>query len=287
MPVSSSGRPLFPMSLHMVSLWIVIGLIISAICVSTLGAAFSVVGLSALFSGAILAVGAMAVSLEFSKFVLAAYLHQRWSDLNAIFKYYLASAIVVLSVITSMGIFGFLSDAYQSASSVYEAETIKVESLKTQKANAANEIIRLNKAIDEIPANRVSKRLALRAEIEPQIAALTRQSEQFDLQITAADLNILEVKKKVGPLIYISKIFNMEIDTVVKYLIMIFVFVFDPLAICLVIATSEALQNRKLWKAHLKAQAAAASAPPPPAPVSNDEVIQMRFSSDEPDRTAG
>lgn len=275
----------------MVSLWIVIGLIIAAVSVSTLGAAFSVVGLAALFSGAIIAVGAMAISLEFAKFVLAAYLHQRWKQLNFLFRYYLAGAIVVLSVITSMGIFGFLSDAYQSASTVLEAETIKVESLKVQKANAQNEIARLNKSIDEIPANRISKKLAARKEAEPVIAALIKQSEQIDLQMTAADLHILEVKKKVGPLIYISKMFNLEIDTVVKYLIMVFVFVFDPLAICLVIATTEALDQRRRAKENPTAAAnvsAAGPVPPPLVPVatSDDEVIQMRFTDDK-DRTAG
>lgn len=271
----------------MVSLWIVIGLVLSAIAVSTLGAAFSVVGLAALFSGAIVAVGAMAISLEFAKFVLAAYLHQRWKQLNVLFRYYLAGAIVILSLITSMGIFGFLSDAYQSASTVLEAETIKVESLRAQKVNVQNEIARLNKSIDEIPANRISKRLAARKEVEPVIAGLIKQSEQIDLQVTAADLQILEVKKKVGPLIYISKMFDLEIDTVVKYLILVFVFVFDPLAICLVIATTEALDQRRRWKENPQVAAVTTSEPPPvPVADNGDEVIQMRFADDQ-DRTAG
>ena len=229
----------------MVALWCVIGLILATASVSTLGAAFSVVGIGALFSGALLAVYAMAASLEFAKFVLAAYLHQRWNNLNRVFKYYLAFAVVILSCITSMGIFGFLSDAYQSASTAIEAENIKIANLKNLKSSQENEIVRLNRSIDEIPETRISKRLKARAEAEPMIAAMTKKIEALESQIGQSNLNMLEVKKKVGPLIYIAKAFNMEIDAVVKYFILLFVSVFDPLAICLVIATSEALDSRK------------------------------------------
>jgi len=275
----------------MVSIWIVIGLIVAATCVSILGAAFSVVGIAALFSGALLAVGAMAISLEFAKFVLAAYLHRRWQHLGSVYKYYLASSVVVLSVITSIGIFGFLSDAYQSASTVLVAENIKLDALKGKKSNAQNEIVRLNRTIDEIPANRITKRIQARSEIEPVIADLTKQITQIEAEMTSAELHILEVKKKVGPLIYISQTFNMDIDVVVKYLILVFVFVFDPLAICLVIATSEALEDRRRRKENPAAYASNADpVSPPPSPESKptdgQEIIQMRFGDDS-DRNVG
>lgn len=229
----------------MVALWITIGLIISTVCVSVLGAAFSVIGIGALFSGAILAVWAMASSLELSKFVLAAYVHQRWPYLNVIYRSYLVFAIVVLSMITSMGIFGFLSDAYQSASTAIETETIKLEAEKAKKQGYLNEIARINKSIDEIPATRITKKMKARQEAEPAIALLNKQSEDIDKLITDGTLRMVEIKKKVGPLMYISRAFKMDIDDVVKYLILVFVSVFDPLAICLVIAMSQAIESRR------------------------------------------
>lgn len=270
----------------MTALWIVIGLIVATIGVSTLGAAFSVVGLAALFSGAALAVMAMAGSLELAKFVLAAYLHQRWSDLNAVFKYYLVAAIIILSSITSLGIFGFLSDAYQSATSALETEAVKLESIKKQQISTRLEIDRLNKTVEEIPATRITKRIEARKEIEPAINALNKQLEGIEQQITQSNLHTLDLQKKVGPLIYIAKAFKIDIDTVVKYLILLLVSVFDPLAICLVIATSGALQTRRQGKM----QAAAAPASPPPDIVNHphgggDEVLQMRFVDDN--ETAG
>ncbi len=232
----------------MVAIWVIVGLILSAACVSVLGAAFSVVGLGALFSGAMVAVWAMAGSLEFSKFVLAAYLHQRWRDLNLVFKSYLVFAVVVLSLITSMGIFGFLSDAYQSSSHEIEEVNIKIANLRSQQKLNEAEIVRLNKAIDEIPDSRVSKKIKARAEAEPRISALTKESEAVDRKIGTANLQLHEIKKKIGPLVYIARALNKDIDTVVTYLILVFVSVFDPLAICLVIATSEAIEARRRAK---------------------------------------
>lgn len=232
----------------MVAIWVVIGLILSAIGVSALGAAFSVVGLGALFSGAMIAVWAMAGSLEFAKFVLAAYLHQRWKHLNLIFRSYLVFAVIVLSLITSMGIFGFLSDAYQSSSNEIEEVNIKIANLRSQQTLNENEISRLNKAIDEIPDSRVSKKIKARAEAEPRISALTKESEEIDRKIGVAKLQLHEIKKKIGPLVYIARATNKDIDTVVTYLILVFVSVFDPLAICLVIASSEAMEARRRWK---------------------------------------
>lgn len=229
----------------MISLWITVGLIISAALVSSLGAYFSIIGIGALFSGALVAVCLMAGSLEFAKFVLAAYLHQTWKNLNLAFKIYMTFAVVTLSLITSIGVFGFLSDAYQSASTVLEGETIKLENVKKQQEMITAEIERLNYSVEEIPEERMSKRLAARQAIEPRILELNKKYADNEKTIVDANLQILEVKKKVGPLIYISRNFNIPIDKVVQYLILIFVSVFDPLAICLVIASTYSIESRK------------------------------------------
>ena len=228
-----------------VSLWITIGLIISAALVSALGAYFSIIGIGALFSGALVAVCLMAGSLEFAKFVLAAYLHQTWKNINLAFKVYMTFAVLTLSAITSIGVFGFLSDAYQSASTVLEGETIKLENVKKQQEMITAEIERLNYSVEEIPEERISKRLAARQAIEPRILELNKKYADNEKTIVDSNLQILEVKKKVGPLIYISRNFNIPIDKVVQYLILIFVSVFDPLAICLVIASTYAIETRK------------------------------------------
>ena len=273
----------------MVATWVVLGLIISAISVSTLGAAFSIFGLRDLFSGAALSVILMASALELAKFTLAAYLHQRWQNLNVIFKSYLVGAVAILSIITSMGIYGHLSNAYQSASAVLEAEQLKLAALQSQLDRHTNEITRLNHTIDEIPASRVTKRIEARKEIEPAIAELNKNVATVAGQIDLSNLKVLEVKQKVGPLIYISKAFKVDIDNVVKYLILLLVLVFDPLAISLVIASSEAMLARSR-KDTVAQPVVAANAPTPltavpPIPV-DGQVVHMRFAPESKDEKA-
>ena len=276
-----------------IPLWITLGLIISAVCVSTLGAYFSIIGLGALFSGAVIAVWMMAAALELSKFILAAYIHERWKDISGAFKYYLIFAIVVLSLITSLGIFGFLSDAYQSASTAIQAENVRLDTEKNQMTMTRQEIARLNKAIDEVPDTRITKKMKLRSELEPAIAELTQKLDGFEKRIASYNLSIIEIQKKVGPLIYISRAFNIQIDAVVKYLIFIFVLVFDPLAICLVIASSQAMNSRALparvfarkpeEQNEAPAPAAAATATPAKEidPLEGAEIIEMAFEDVE------
>lgn len=269
----------------MTSIWVLIGLIIGAIGVSGLGAAFSVLGLADLFSGAVISVILMSSALEFSKFFIAAYLHQAWPRLRWVFKTYLFVAVVVLSLITSMGIFGYLSSAYQESSSKLETENIKLASLKAEHLRYSGEIDRLNKSIDEIPATRISKKMKARTEAEPVIAKLNEQIAKVAQQTTEAELHIIEVKKRVGPLIYIAKAFNIDIDTVVKYLILVFVLVFDPLAICMVIAVSESLQSRQRGKSAPHVPASQTSPMPvavSPTPTSTPKVEEAVVSNAEP-----
>ena len=238
------------------------GLALSALFVSVLAATFSVTGLAKLFSGSAMAVLLMGASLEIAKFTTAAFLHRVWDKLHWIYKTYMFTAVVVLSLITSMGIFGFLSDAYQSSSSDLLTYDIQLQSLKSQRQRYTDEVQRLNKQIEDIPASRITKRAQLRAENEPQIKELLGKDNQVADQVRDMELKIVEIKNKVGPLIYIARAFDRDLDTVVKWLILVFVTVFDPLAICLVIATGEALRMRPLGYLDGKIDFSAPSAAP-------------------------
>ncbi len=229
-----------------VPIWILIGLMIASIVVSALGALFSVLGLRDLFAGAPLSVMAMGAGLEFGKFVLAAFLHERWMQTKFFMKSYMVFAVVTLSLITSMGIFGYLSNAYQTSAVQLEAEQLKIASLKDRQKRIEDEISRVNATVAEIPDSRISKKLAARKEAEPRILALNEQNNQILDELATLNQSILKVQAKVGPLIYVARMFGKDIDTVVKYLIIVFVSVFDPLAICCVIALTASLKSRRL-----------------------------------------
>lgn len=236
-----------PIQYIMVQLWVIIGLAISAAAVSVLGATFSVLGMGKLFSGAILAVWLMSGALELAKFTVAAYLHQTWNNIGLLFRTYMISSVIILSLITSMGIFGFLSDAYNASSAILESENIRLQRLQNEQSQAQAEITRINHTIDEIPSERITKKMKARSDAELAIRGLTNKISTIETQISDTKIKIIDVKQKVGPLLYISKAFNMDIDTVVKYLILVLVSVFDPLAICLVVAFSDAVVKRSAY----------------------------------------
>jgi hypothetical protein len=297
---------------HMAAFLYIATLAFSALSVSALGAAFSVFGLMRLFAGAPVAVAMMASALEFSKLVSAAFLHRTWDRLNVFYRTYLLIAVVVLSGITSMGIFGFLSDAYQSSSKDLTADNIRIEALKSEQVRNTDEIARINRGIEEIPMDRISKKLRARKEAEPLIQDLTRKTDQIAKELEEINLRTVDLKAKIGPLIYVSRVFNQDSDTIVKWLILVFVGVFDPLAICLVIATSEALKLKneghlggkgggKSVRTHVVAVKAeevreeslafndpvTASVDPLTVPVQTEGSVRMRFVGDTEPKKAG
>lgn len=283
----------------MVPFWILIGLMIAAASVSVLGALFSVLGLRDLFAGAPLSVMAMGAGLEFGKFVLAAFLHERWHQTKWVMKTYMIFAVITLSVITSMGIFGYLSNAYGTSAVQLEAQQLKMESLKEKQKRIDQEIARINATVDEIPETRISKKMAARNAAEPKILALKEQGNKLFEELAETNQVILKVQSKVGPLIYVARMFGKDIDSVVKILILIFVSVFDPLAICLVIALTASLQSRRIQQAQsavsaevapissqsMNSQTSSPESPPESSRTSSSEdepLVEMRYVEDSP-----
>ena len=225
---------------------------IAALAVSSVGAFFSITGLAKLFAGAPLAVMAMATSLEFAKVVAAAFLHRTWSQLAIVLKVYLTVAVATLVAITSMGIFGYLSHAYQATSEELKKVDVKLISVDTRGQDIAKELQRQQTILNLIPATRVSKRLEAQKELEPRINQLNEEAfknkeEQRDLQMQK-----LSLQTEIGPLVYLAQASGKEPDQVAKWLILLFVSVFDPLAICLVICVSFGFKLRAAEKERLK-----------------------------------
>jgi len=222
---------------------------IAALLIAGNAGFFSVFGLSKLFSGATLSVILMASSLELGKFVSAAFIYRYWKQINWFQKSYMTTAVVVLVGITSAGIFGYLSNAYQGATIEFEKQTTtllykedRLEQLEDDKVYLKEE---LEQAISELPENyRTAKRL-LREEYNPKVIVLNDDILGIKQEIGDLKVGLVETGVDVGPAIYLAKIFNTDIDTVVKFFIFILIFVFDPLAVMLVIAFNQALVLRQ------------------------------------------
>ena len=221
---------------------------LSALLIAGSAAAFSVYGLAKLFSGAFLSVVIMAGSLELGKLVTASFLYRYWNVINYFQKVYMTIATLVLIFITSAGIFGYLSNAYQGATLEFEKQSTelltieeRIEQLEEDKVFLKEE---LEVAISELPDNYITAKRKLREDYNPQILQIN--NELLEYKRTRADLEIALVSTgvDVGPAIYLARTFGTDIDTVVKFFIFILIFVFDPLAVMLVIAYNQALMDR-------------------------------------------
>ncbi len=222
---------------------------IAALLIAGSAGFFSVFGLSKLFAGAAFSVIIMAGSLEFGKLVTAAFLYRYWDKVNLFQKTYLMTAVVTLVLITSAGIFGYLSNAYQGATIEFEKESTallykedRLDQLKDDKVFLTKE---LDMAISELPDNYLTAKRKLREEYQPQISDINKQMLDLKGEIGELKITLVETGVDVGPAIYLARTFDTDVDSVVKFFIFILIFVFDPLAVMLVVAFNQALILRE------------------------------------------
>ena len=226
---------------------------ISALLIAFSAAFFSVFGLSKLFAGAELSVIIMASSLEFGKLVAASFLYRYWDKINLLQKFYMTFATVILIIITSAGIFGFLSNAYQGATVEFEKEStnliFKEDILKQLEEDKRYLKEELEQAIADLPDNYRTARRKLREDYQPQISEINKQMIDLKGEIGELKTALVETGVDVGPVIYLARTFQTDIDTVVKFFIFVLIFVFDPMAVMFVISYNVALENRddKKW----------------------------------------
>ena len=222
---------------------------ISALLIAGSAGFFSVFGLSKLFAGAALSVIIMAGSLELGKLVTAAFLYRYWDKINYFQKVYLSIAVVTLILITSAGIFGYLSNAYQGATVSFEKQSNKLlanqdrlEQLLEDKSFLKEE---LEIQVSDLPDNYITAKRKLREEYNPRIQSVNDEILRVKSEIGDLKVELVETGVDVGPAIYLARIFDTDVDSVVKFFIFILIFVFDPLAVMLVVAFNQALILRE------------------------------------------
>ena len=255
--------------------------LMAALGLATIAAYYSIFGISKLFSAQAEAVIVMAAVLEASKLITAAYLERFWKTIHWIRKTYLVLAMLVLMAITSLGIYGFLVAAYQETA--YELQTtekiVQVQKTKQlryqqQLGSVIEEKDKLNTNISELTkglsnnvityvdadGNKITTTSrATRQALESQLKnstirrdTLAVREAAFNDSITAIDLRVLDIESnseaaaEIGPLKYVAQVTNNTTDKVVNWFILLFIVVFDPLAIMLLISANKALGRRRM-----------------------------------------
>ena len=220
---------------------------LSALLIAGSAAFFSVFGLSKLFAGASLSVIIMAGSLEFGKIVGASFLYRYWNKIHTWLKIYMTVGVITLVGITSAGIFGFLSNAYQGATINFEKQSTtllykedRLDQLEEDKVYLKEE---LEQSIASLPDNYITAKRKLREEYNPKVLQLNDEILKTKQEVGDLKVALVETGVDVGPAIYLARVFNTDIDTVVKFFIFILIFVFDPMAVSLVIAYNRVIED--------------------------------------------
>tara|TARA_R110000787_G_scaffold28678_2_gene78098 strand:- start:1300 stop:2400 length:1101 start_codon:yes stop_codon:yes gene_type:complete len=251
---------------------------LSALSVSGSAAFYSVSGLSKLFAGAAFAVIVMAASLEIAKLVIASLLYQYRKTLPKLLKYYLSLSCVVLILITSMGIYGFLSSAYQETAAKAGTIDAQITLIETRRDNTKGQLDvyndekeSINKAVADLRtglANNViqytnaegvlvtttsrATRNALEKQLDQAIDRQTKINDKVDVlneKLFNYETEIVEVRtsdavsSELGPLKYLSGLTGTPMDQIINWLLLTIIFVFDPLAIALVVAANYAFDQ--------------------------------------------
>lgn len=239
---------------------------LSAAAIAASAAFFSVWGLAQLFSGIFWSVVIMGSSLEAGKLMAASFLYRYWDKTNAWMKTYLMLGVAALMMLTSTGIYGVLSAGYQQDALPLKQKQEQVRLLEDEKVRALARKLQIDAALSGGPQlNNLQS--GKDGRIDPNAARVLRETnrgrdtvvrqykaeqtdvngrvKELDVQLLALKQELIQVEAHTGPITYIAKSFGVDSDNATKYLILLIIFAFDPMAVALTLAVNIALRLRK------------------------------------------
>ena len=236
---------------------------ITSLAIAAVAAWYSIIGLTTIFSAAVVPIIIMGVVLEIGKLVAAAWVYQNWKETNVLLRYYLVSAIVVLMLITSMGIYGFLSKSHIDAGINTTEISVKLERLDNRINGEQRQIDRAEKTLKQLDdrlekmnegwfITRGIQQREKEQEERQQLNNIIKKSEsEIDKLLDKKSEYQLEVKNfevEVGPIKYIAALVYGDdaknyLDNTVRYVILLLIFVFDPLAVLLLISANQSYRK--------------------------------------------
>lgn len=279
----------------------------SALAIAMCAALFSVTGIGTLFAGAAISAMVMASALELGKLVGISFLYRYWEEIPKTLKTYLSVASVILIIITSAGIYGYLSSAYAKVAATPLKLSTDIQILNGQVSTIDEEIKRKTIRLDQIISlrsqqeNRIDNLIgksttgntttirnaqnSLRqldgtvVELQKDINKISAQRDSLKAKslMTEVDIN---TNSDIGTFVYISKAIGVSLDTVVKWFILVIVFVFDPLSICLVLAYNFLVKRGEVTEQPEKLTIFGEVEPAPESSVTDDHVMSIEDDGD-------
>jgi hypothetical protein len=273
---------------------------LTALTIAATAAVFSITGIGTLFAGAALSAMVMAGALELGKLVGISFLYRYWKELPFTLKSYMATASIVLIIITSAGIYGYLSSAYAKVAADPLRMNAEVQILNSQAATLDEEIKRKTTRLDQIITSRGQQENRIDSLIvrsttgntttirnaQNQLTELSRTATTLQREINQSSVQRDSLKAKslttdvaittnsdIGTFVYISRAIGVELDTVVKWFILVIVLVFDPLSICLVLAYNFLQKRGDVVQEPKKLSIFNESSPEPTPEVAEEKII--------------
>jgi hypothetical protein len=233
--------------------------LLTGIFLSGVAAWYSITGLTAIFAGAYWEIIILGAALELGKIIIASWLYRNWEHVGKIFKFYFVTALCILMLITSAGIFGFLSKAHLDQTAPSGDVVAKIERIDQQISKeklridrAEKQLAQLDNAIDKIinASNRAETALTIRTKQKAERDSIFREIKSAQIEIDKLQVEKLplesqnrRLKNEVGPIRYVAELIYGEgnektLDSAVRIMILMLVFVIDPLAVLLIISAS-------------------------------------------------
>lgn len=238
---------------------------IAAFFIEALGTWVSIIGLSA-FLGSDPIILALAAALDAGKLLSVTILYKWWKKLNLLMRTYMVAAVIITMSITSAGAFGYLSASFQKTIIPTKTGLVEVDALKKEKitlierkTELSKRKTEIDKQIAELPSNFVRGRQKLINEFKDESTLVLKESNEISKRLLAIEKDIAEkevqnidVQAHAGPILFVSEAFNIPLEQAVKYIILMIIFVFDPLAVVLVISGNFLLDRYKERRPEIK-----------------------------------
>ncbi len=249
---------------------------ITAFSIEALGTLVSVIGLSALFGNNPIII-AFAVALDAGKIVVVTLLYKHWAVLPKLMRAYALIAAFITMIVTSAGAAGYLSGEFQKAITGAQESSLKVDVLKQQQAKYEERKRQIDTQIASLPEKTtVNQRIRMMSAFKAEQQDLQAKINQIDQELPKLQVDQISVNAKAGPIIAISKAFNIPVEQAVSYVILTLIFVFDPLAVFLIIAGNFLLERVRSQKS------AAQVSPRLEEPVKMPEPVMPKLVDDQP-----
>jgi flagellar basal body-associated protein FliL len=248
----------------------------SALSIASVAAFFSIYGLANIYTATFWSVVIMGATLEVGKLVAASFLQRYWTTASKALKAYLVVAVIGLMIITSAGIFGYLSNAYQQDSVGLKDVQAKVELLKDEETKLSIREQQIDADVNRVGENYVRARIKLMDSYKDEKKWISERRRAIRQEMQTLSTQQLQVEAHTGPIIYIARAFDQDVDTAIKWMTLLIIFVFDPLAIALTLAGNHALMIRD------RAPTAPQPTPtPPPAAKREEKFVEDKTEDDQ------